>query len=271
MSNNNQPGILVGSRFRTAEFFRGPANQQLSRLQRETTEFILVIGGLYKVTVDDVNGRPLRICAQAGDVILWPAGIRETDESVTGHPLRCIRVYLDWPHRPADLPFLVRDNDHILNLLADRLLMLSHDPFHLTGRGDEANAYLAAMVTEFMELARRFSGDLPSQVMRYTEEHMPERIRLSDLARHVGLEKNHFGRKYRQLTGRTPMQDVLRQKATCAKHILLSKPDATLHYIARSVGVRDVSKVSRLLSRYAGVSARDIRRSTRAKRYASSG
>jgi AraC-like DNA-binding protein len=158
---------------------------------------------------------------------------------------------------------MVHDADHLLDLLAQRLLMLSHNSTRPTTWHHEANAFLAAMVAEFMDLARRYSTDLVAQVMRYTEEHMDQRIRLADLARHAGLEKSHFGRKYRQLTGRSPMQDVLRQKASLAKHILWGIPNTNLKYVAQRIGLPDGTKVSRLLKQYAGVSARDIKKAAR--------
>ncbi len=218
---------------------------------------------MYKATYDDPWGKQIHIRAQAGDVVLWPTGACETDESEPGRPLRCIQIFLQWPHRPAWLPIMVHDADHLLDLLAQRLLMLSHNSTRTTTWHHEANAYLAAMAAEFIDLARRYSTDLVAQVMRYTEENMDRHIGLADLARHVGLAKPHFGRKYRQLTGRTPMQDVLRQKAALAKHILLGVPDTNLRYVAQRVGLPDGTKVSRLLKQYAGVSARELKKAAR--------
>ncbi len=249
--------------FQGANFFTGPAGRKLSRIRRNKEEMIVVISGVYKATYDDPQGKQIQIRARAGDVVLWPAGANETDESEPGHPLRCIQIFLNWPNRPAWLPIMVHDADHIMDLLAHRLLLLSHDPGRPATRNREAQAFLAAMAAEFTGLARRYSNDLVAQVMRYTEEHMHERIRLSDLAQHVGLGKNHFGRKYRQLTGRSPIQDVLRQKAMLAKHILWGVGNANLRYVAKRVGLPDGSKVSRLLKQYAGVSAREIKKATR--------
>lgn len=255
--------VKIDTVFGGANFFTGPADRQLTRIQRGGDEFLVVIGGVYKTTYDDPHGKRIVIRAQAGDVVLWPIGANETDESVPGHPLRCIQIFLKWPHRPAGLPILVHDTGHLLDMLAQRLLLLSHDPTRPTARRDEANAFLAAMAAEFVDLARKYSDDLVAQVMRYTEEHIDKRIRLTDLARHVGLNKTHLGRKYKKATSRTPIQDVLRQKAALAKHILLGVPDTNLRYVAQRIGLPDGSKVSRLLKQYAGVSARELKRAAR--------
>lgn len=259
----NNPTTRFDPVFHGANFFTGPSDRKLCRIKRGKEEFIVVLGGVYRATYDNPSGKQIHIRAQAGDVVLWPTGAYETDESEPGLPLRCIQIFLKWPNRPAGLPILMRDVDHLLTPLAERLLMLSHDPTRPNADIHEANAFLAAMVAEFMDLARRYSTDLVAQVMRYTEEHMDQRIRLDDLACHAGLEKSHFGRKYRQLTGRSPMQDVLRQKAALAKHILWGVPNTNLKYVAQRLGLPDGTKVSRLLKQYAGVSARDIKKAAR--------
>jgi hypothetical protein len=53
---------------------------------------------------------------------------------------------------------------------------------------------------------------------------------------------------------------VWHRKAAYAKHILLLTPSRTLSNVAGFVGVRDASKLSRLLTRHAGASARDIKK-----------
>jgi AraC-like DNA-binding protein len=255
--------------FGGANFFTGPEERKLTRIRRGGDEFLVVTGGVYKATYDDPRGKQIHIRAQAGDVVLWPVGANETDESEEGHPLRCIQIFLQWPHRPAWLPIMVHDAGHLLDMLAQRLLMLSHDPTRPTARKNEANAYLAAMAAEFVDLARKYSDDLVAKVMRYTEEHIHQRIRLSDLARHVGLNKTHLGRKYKKATSRTPMQDVLCQKAALARLLLMGSPKITLKDVAQRVGLPDGAKVSRLLKQYAGASARDLKkmaRNTSAKR-----
>lgn len=249
--------------FGGANFFAGPAERKLTRIRRGGDEFLVVTGGVYKATYDDPNGKQIHIRAQAGDVVLWPGGANETDESEEGHPLRCIQIFLKWPNRPAWLPILVHDAGHLLDMLAQRLLLLSHDPTRPTARDDEANAYLAAMAAEFVDLARKYSDDLVAQVMRYTEEHIHQRIRLSDLACHVGLNKTHLGRKYKKATSRTPMQDVLRQKAALARLLLMGSPKITLKDVARRIGLPDGAKVSRLLKQYADASARELKKAAR--------
>ncbi len=159
----------------------------------------------------------------------------------------------------------MRDSDHLIDRLAHRLLAITHGPAGKALPGDAANAYLAAMLVEFIALAQAVADPLLRRVADYTEQNIDRPIRLQELARYVGLEKNHFGRKYKALTGRTPIEDVQRRKAIYAKHMLLETPSRTLANLAGYVGVRNAATLSRLLTRHAGTSARDIKRATRAK------
>jgi AraC-like DNA-binding protein len=167
---------------------------------------------------------------------------------------------------PANLPFLVRDTEHAIDLLANRLLARAHDPLRNGVLDAVAHAYMAAMLAEFITLAEVAADDLIARVTHYTEEHMREPIRRAELARHVGMDPHHFGRKYRELTGRTPVQDVRRRKAAYAKHVLTLSPHFPLSKVAKLAGIRDAAKLSRLLKQYTGVSAREIKRAARVKR-----
>jgi AraC-like DNA-binding protein len=258
-----KPANIFDVRFLDGEFFTGPAQRVLSRIRRCTlAQLIVVTGGVYTATVSTERGAQ-RIRAQAGDVVFWPVGSEDTDESDSGRPLHCISIFLRWPHAPPDLPFVVRDANHVIDLLANRLIATAHDPAGKACLGPSLDAYLAAVFAEYVALARTAADDLLARVTQYIEEHIHRPIRLEELARQAGLEKHHFGRKYKQLTGRTPIQDVKRRKAAYAKHILLLTPSRTLSNIAGLVGVRDASKLSRLLTRHAGASARDIKRAAR--------
>ncbi len=249
----------IAAEVRDVCFFVGPSERVLSRLSRNPAQLIVVLGGVYSADVDAAGGRE-RIRATAGDVVLWPAGQDHTDASEPGRPLRCIVIWFYWPMPPAGLPFQMRDHAHVIETLAHRLLALAHEPTRLTELGAEADAYLNAMLAEFIGLSRVAAHPLLSRVTAYIEAHIHEAIRLGDLARHVGLEKHHFGRKYRQLTGRTPMQDVRRRKAAYAKHILQLNPRQKLAFVAELVGIPHVATLSRLLPRHAGSTARDIKR-----------
>ena len=248
MTNNSNSLRSIVAKALDVCLFTGPSQRVLSRIRHSPAQLIVVTGGAYTATVDTKGGRQ-QIRAAAGDVVFWPAGVDHTDGSEEGKPLHCITVWLNWCNPPPDLPFVVRDTEHVIDLLANRLLTLAHEPARRTVLGAEADAYLSAIVAEFICRAQTAGDALLARVTYYTEEHIHGPIRLEDLARHVGLEKHHFGRKYRQLTGRTPIQDVKRRKAAYAKHVLQLSPGRTLSSVGALVGIRDVATLSRSLER----------------------
>jgi AraC-like DNA-binding protein len=252
----------IQAEIRSIHFFTGPDKRVLSRRIREPAQLIVILGGVYLAHVDESGGRRL-IRAQAGDVVFWGEGAERTEESVPDRPTRCITLYLNWPGLPAGLPPLIRDSQHVIDFLANRLLALSHDPGRKPRMAVLGEAYLNAMLAEFINLAENKPDSLETIAMRYAEEHMTEAIRLGALARHAGLTPSHFSRTYQQLTGRSPIRDVQQRKAAHARTILLQNPRRGLRDVARRVGVKNEATLSRLLKKHTGVTARDIKRAAK--------
>lgn len=259
---NTTSHARIAAEIESIHFYSGPAKQVFSRRTREPAQLIVMAGGLYTAHLDTDQGRQV-IRAHAGDVIFWPAQTDRTEESDPDRPTRCICVYLHWPDAPANIPPVVRDSHHVIDLLAHRLLALSHDPARKDLLDRLGASYLNALLAEYLNLAENTAGNLESLVMRYAEEHMSEPIRLSALARHAGLTPSHFSRKYKQSTGRSPIRDVQQRKAAHAKMILFQKPSRGLRDVARRVGVKDEATLCRLLKRHLGVTARDIKRAAK--------
>jgi hypothetical protein len=56
----------------------------VSRIRRTAAaQIIVVVSGVYKATFDSEQG-PQKVRAEAGDVVFWPAGSEDPDESEPG-------------------------------------------------------------------------------------------------------------------------------------------------------------------------------------------
>ncbi len=263
MTYISKPLKSINASVRDVCFFVGPDSRVLSRNKHSpANQFIVVTGGVYRAIVDSPSG-VTNLRAAAGNVVYWPEGLDHTDQSETGNPLRCIVIWFRWSNSPSGLPFMIQDADHVIDRLANRLLSLAHEPHYRTELGAESNAYLHAILAEYVSRARLASDGLRARVTRYIETHIHEPICLDDLTKVSCLEKHHFVRRYKQLTGMTPMQEVRKRKAAYAKHILQLNPARPLDSVARLVGIPHAATLSRLLSRCAGTTARDIRCSAR--------
>lgn len=255
--------IPFRSRFDSAVFFKKPPTERSASLRRaENAEIIVMLGGVYQARLPGEH-RLLPLEARAGDVVCWPENALRTEDNPPDAPPWCICIYFWWRNPPRHLPLKIQDRDGLIRILADRLLTA-----HMSPTRDLAvcNAFLAGLLGEYVHLAGQNPKNLAERVSRYVEEHMSERTQLEDLARAFGLNKHHLGRKYKALTGRTPMQDVRQRKVERARALLLINPKNTLKAVAIRTGIGDEHQLSRLLSRYQRLSVRDIRRLATAKR-----
>ena len=67
----------------------------------------------------------------------------------------------------------------------------------------------------------REAHHLPGRVERYIRQHIAQPIRVTDLARCVGLSSSAFAHAYPRLAGEPPYRTVLRLKVQAAKQLLL--------------------------------------------------
>ena len=194
----------ISARLVNVHLFTAPPQRVMSRRRHEPAELMVVIGGVYKAFYDTAERRE-SITAQVGQVVYWPERAERLEENDPERPMRCIGIYFKWPAPPRDLPYVVRDRDHLMDLLAYRLLAVKTAPAHPDLAAPVSQAYLNALLAEYVHQAYLSVDSLVARVIRFTEEHIAEPFTLGALARHVGLEKHHFGRKYKTLTGHTPM------------------------------------------------------------------
>lgn len=82
-------------------------------------------------------------------------------------------------------------------------------------------------------------------VRDYVETHLAERMSVDDLAGTVALSRFHFARRFRQSTGTSPHEFVLRRRVQRAA-ALLARTDATLLDVALRCGFADQSHLTRV-------------------------
>lgn len=76
---------------------------------------------------------------------------------------------------------------------------------------------------------------------------------LADLAARAHASPHHFHRRFRELTGETPLQFVRRSRLERAAYLMMASPDRTLTGIAHEVGFRDSTEFSRSFRRLHGI------------------
>jgi AraC family transcriptional regulator len=95
-------------------------------------------------------------------------------------------------------------------------------------------------------------------VRDYVHEHLSEGISLDDLAGAAGLSRFHFARCFRQTTGTSPHEFVVRERVARAEALLRRTHDPLLD-IATRCGFADQSHMTRVVKKHLGRTPGQVR------------
>jgi AraC family transcriptional regulator len=97
------------------------------------------------------------------------------------------------------------------------------------------------------------------RVMDFVQAHLGQSLSLEALAQQTGFSPYHFARLFRQTTGESPHQFVLRQRIERAQR-LLKETDVSLAHIALESGFANQSHLTQAFKRHFGLTPRAYRR-----------
>lgn len=97
------------------------------------------------------------------------------------------------------------------------------------------------------------------RVMDFVQAHLDQNISLEVLAQQAGFSSYHFARLFRQTTGESPHQFVLRQRIERAQR-LLKERDIPLARVAIESGFANQSHFTQAFKRHLGLTPRAYRR-----------
>jgi len=89
-------------------------------------------------------------------------------------------------------------------------------------------------------------------VTEFILAHLNQDLSLAVLAQQVGFSPYHFTRLFRQATGESPHQFVMRQRIERAQH-LLQEADLPLAHIALESGFANQSHLTQAFKRHLGL------------------
>jgi len=115
------------------------------------------------------------------------------------------------------------------------------------------------------EPSRGLTRQQMKRVLDVVQDQLSQDLSLDALARQIGFSPYHFARLFRQTTGQSPHQFVLRQRIERAQR-LLAEGSMPLAHVAVESGFADQSHLTRAFKRQLGLTPRAYRqdRSTRA-------
>jgi len=119
--------------------------------------------------------------------------------------------------------------------------------------------HYSAVRTATGEPARRLTPQQLSRVIDFIQTHLDQDLPLDALAQQAGFSAYHFARLFRQTTGTSPHQFVLRRRIEHAQQ-LLGRRDGSLTEIALACGFASQSHFTQVFKRQLGLTPRAYRR-----------
>ena len=96
------------------------------------------------------------------------------------------------------------------------------------------------------------------RVFEYIDANLDVNVRLNMLAHEVGVSAFHFSRLFKQSTGCSPHQYLLRRRLDRAK-TMLRQPEMSMAEISASTGFADQSHFTKVFRQFTGVTPSDYR------------
>ncbi len=206
----------------------------------------------------EVEGRRFR--ANVGDVLLFRPGVVHEEWSDAGDPLRTYFATFTWPLEGSRWPLRSVDEQGRIRLLLAWLYELRDADTPATKAA--AGAYFLALIREFMRVQGCQDDPMVVAVRTFIRQHIQAPLTVDALARQVGRSKFHFIRRYRQLTGRSPMEDARMIRLGHARDLMLTT-DLPVKAIAPLAGLGDEVALYRLFRRYLSTTPGQLRRAFR--------
>ena len=130
--------------------------------------------------------------------------------------------------------------------------------------GNSLILYLAQHYSIAVPGRDQVRGGLPGvrlkKVLHYIEVNFSKDIHLNDMAQTAGLSAFHFAKLFKQSTGASPHQYILRRRLERAKE-LLRKPSMSLSEIGLESGFADQSHFTNVFRRFVGATPSKFRSS----------
>jgi len=238
---------------------------------------VLLSGGAMHMERRPLNGSWKGGLIRPGDLILIPSGGEPNEarwRTLSGEPMQTLHLHLNHSllaqtaeevagFDPAHLALSARAGfqDPLVVQIALALWRELEQP---TPAGklyaETAAQMLAVHLLRYytpvgVDLKEPSQGLTRHQMRRVNDfilAHLSQDLSLTDLARQAGFSPYHFARLFRQTTGESPHQFVLRQRIEHAQH-LLKNADMPLAHVALESGFASQSHLTQVFKRHLGL------------------
>jgi AraC-like DNA-binding protein len=215
-------------------------------------QLIVVLDGVIHVKM---RGQTFR--AGMGELMWYPAGVAHQEEADREHPCETLYMGIDWSDAPKDWPLSLADRDGRISQLARWLY--TERASHYPERARLRTTFVRAIMAEYQRLSTYRQDPLVDAIRHHVRQNLSASLALDDLVRLTGLSKYHLVRRYKALTGRTPMEDVRHIRMMAARELLLTT-NLPLKEIAPRTGLGDAYRLCRLFRQHFHMTTSALRR-----------
>ncbi len=201
-----------------------------------------------------IKTRHGELVARAGDVLFYEAGLVHEEISVPDNPVSTLFLSFASDQILPILPLHMQDTEgRVLELFG----WMHRDL--LGGRpAEDSIMLLDTIIRELQWTLARPSDPWLKRVRDQMRARYADKLSLADIARHAGMSRFAFVRKFKRMTGSTPMEELRKIRLQAARNLILSR-DLPMKAIAANVGIGDEYQLSKQFRRHFGVSPSQLR------------
>lgn len=213
-------------------------------------ELIVVLGGhmLLETAAATVRAGP-------GDLLFYHAGLAHKETAEAGDPVNSLFIAFDAPEAiVAGFGLHMHDADGRVRQMVTWLVR--------DARAGVPAAHLQPLFRAVLTEIRRLRAEPPDpwleDLRRHLQQNLARPVYLDDLARRTRMSKFALVRKFKRLSGRTPMHELQLMRLNQARAMMLAS-GLPVKAIAPAVGLNDEYQLSKLFRRHFGLSPRELR------------
>jgi AraC-like DNA-binding protein/CheY-like chemotaxis protein len=176
--------------------------------------------------------------------VIFITSIRSHDVVICAYKLG-VRDYFTKPVSISKLNRLITELHYLKNMSREKRKALSCIP-----------------ASTDRNITNSMNSDIPENmenVMQYVKEHIFSPFHLNEFANLTGLSKFHFLRKFKRLTGFSPLEYVIILRMHKAKKLLLER-DVPVSSVAEEVGYSDLRNFERRFKQHTGLTPSSYRK-----------
>lgn len=194
------------------------------------------------------------LVARAGDVLFYEAGLIHEEISMPEDPVSTFFLSFASDQKLPELPLHVQDSERRML----ELLSWLHRDLREGRSAEDCNTLLDTIIRELQWILARPTDAWLKRVRDQMRVHFSDKLSLADIASYAGMSRFAFVRKFKRLTGNTPMEELRKIRLHEARNLILSR-DLPMKAVAALVGIGDEYQLSKQFRRQFGVSPSRIR------------